>query len=223
MIRRMAFDPQRVRAVLFDIDGTLRDTDDELAERAARAVDRFLGAHRAERVTRWIIMRIENPVQHLFSQADRFDMDAPLNRLAARLSPGGHGGTRLVPTAGEAVRALHGRGLPLGIVSAGPEATVLHFMDEHGLTSMMDVVMSGLSCRRTKPHPEPVLAAMAALGLPPSAGVMVGDLPVDIRAGRAAGAQTVGVLTGFATRRELERAGADLIVGHLDELVARFA
>lgn len=41
---------------------------------------------------------------------------------------------------------------------------------------------------------------------------MVGDTTVDIRAGRAAGAQTVGVLSGFGERQELEEAGADVIL-----------
>jgi len=46
----------------------------------------------------------------------------------------------------------------------------------------------------------------------------VGDTTVDIRAGRTAGAQTVGVLCGFGARRELERAGADLILPSVADL-----
>jgi phosphoglycolate phosphatase-like HAD superfamily hydrolase len=48
---------------------------------------------------------------------------------------------------------------------------------------------------------------------------MVGDTTVDIRSGNAAGAQTAGVLCGFGSRRELERAGADLILKDVTELV----
>jgi phosphoglycolate phosphatase-like HAD superfamily hydrolase len=51
---------------------------------------------------------------------------------------------------------------------------------------------------------------------------MVGDTTVDIRAGKAAGAQTAGVLCGFGSERELRRAGADLILpttGQLDEIL----
>ena len=47
---------------------------------------------------------------------------------------------------------------------------------------------------------------------------MIGDTTVDIRAGRAAGAQTVGVLCGFGSERELRRAGADLILASTAEL-----
>ena len=48
--------------------------------------------------------------------------------------------------------------------------------------------------------------------MPPEACLMVGDTSVDIRAGRKAGAQTVGVLCGFGEQKELRRQGADAIL-----------
>jgi phosphoglycolate phosphatase-like HAD superfamily hydrolase len=51
---------------------------------------------------------------------------------------------------------------------------------------------------------------------------MVGDTTVDILAGKAAGAQTVGLLCGFGTERELRRAGADLVLKDLPELIEVF-
>jgi phosphoglycolate phosphatase len=50
--------------------------------------------------------------------------------------------------------------------------------------------------------------------------LMIGDTTVDMRAGKAAGAQTVGVLCGFGERPELERTGANLILESTPELVA---
>ena len=52
--------------------------------------------------------------------------------------------------------------------------------------------------------------------------LMIGDTTVDIRAGKAAGAQTVGVLCGFGTERELRRAGADLILQSTADLMEIF-
>ena len=54
--------------------------------------------------------------------------------------------------------------------------------------------------------------AARQMGLEPQECVMIGDTTVDIRAGKAAGAQTVGVLCGFGDEKELRRAGADLIL-----------
>ncbi len=66
--------------------------------------------------------------------------------------------------------------------------------------------------RHTKPYPDPILWAAEKMGIPPQACVMVGDTTVDIRAGKSAGAQTVGVLCGFGEENELKRLGADLIL-----------
>ena len=49
---------------------------------------------------------------------------------------------------------------------------------------------------------------------------MIGDTTVDILAGKRAGAQTVGVLCGFGTQRELVKAGADVVLNNLEELHA---
>jgi phosphoglycolate phosphatase len=210
-------DVSRVRAVLFDVDGTLRDTDDELIERGARLLRPVAGADRASRWMRTTVMWLENPMQHLLSQADRFGVDSHLNRLVERLSPGGHGGTRLVPGAAEVVTRL-GERFALGIVSAGPARIVANFVAEHGFGAAMQMVVTGQTVRRTKPHPDPVVAAASGLGVAPTACVMVGDTSVDMRAGKAAGAQTIGVLTGFGERDELHRAGADVIAATLHEL-----
>ena len=69
-----------------------------------------------------------------------------------------------------------------------------------------------MSAPHTKPYPDPVLLAAEKLGVAARACIMVGDTTVDIRAGRNAGAQTVGVLCGFGEEPELRRQGADLIL-----------
>jgi N-acetyl-D-muramate 6-phosphate phosphatase len=80
------------------------------------------------------------------------------------------------------------------------------------LTPYFQCVASGQTAPRTKPFPDPILWAAKQMGVRPEQCLMVGDTTVDIRAGKAARAQTVGVLCGFGERLELERAGADLIL-----------
>ena len=69
-----------------------------------------------------------------------------------------------------------------------------------------------------KPNPQPVYLAAEKLGIPVENCLMVGDTTVDVKAGRRAGAWTVGVLCGFGQRAELERAGAHLIIDSTPEL-----
>jgi len=57
------------------------------------------------------------------------------------------------------------------------------------------------------------------MGVDPSACLMIGDTTIDMRCGRSAGAQTVGVLCGFGTQRELQAAGADLILRTTSDLL----
>ncbi len=218
----MGLDRSRVRVVLFDIDGTLRDTDDELVDRLANRISALVGHGRAHDVVRRTVMKVENPMQHLLSQMDRFNLDGPLHHLADRFSGGSDHATRLTPGAAEIVEALS-PDYRLGVVSAGPAGTVASFLAEHHLDDAMDIVVTGRTCTRTKPHPMPINHAARVLAHNPWDVLMVGDTTVDIVAGHAAGAQTVGVLTGFGEREELEHAGADLIVDDLLELRKIFA
>jgi HAD superfamily hydrolase (TIGR01549 family) len=214
----VSLDLSRIRVVLFDIDGTLRDTDDELVDRLARRTTRLLGEDRAARWVRQIVMRAESPVQHVLARLDAFSMDGPVHRLIEHLEHS-DGQTRLTPGAREIVAEWSTR-FRLGVVSAGPESTVRRFLVEHGLDRSMEVVVSGLTCSRTKPHPMPIVHAARVLAHNATDVLMVGDTTVDIVAGRKAGAQTVGVLTGFGDRAELERAGATAIVDDLPQLRA---
>lgn len=71
-----------------------------------------------------------------------------------------------------------------------------------------------------KPSPDPYVKVFKAFKLTPNQCVVVGDEPVDILGGRRAGAQTIGLPRGFYSEKELEEAGADLIISGLDELAS---
>ena len=66
--------------------------------------------------------------------------------------------------------------------------------------------------KHTKPFPDPIFWAAEQMGVPAANCLMIGDTTVDIRAGRSAGAQTVGVLCGFGEEFELRQRGADEIL-----------
>lgn len=214
----MPFDPTRVKAILFDIDGTLSDTDDQWISRLNRALSpvRFLFPQRnPQPFARRLVMSMDAPGNAVFALLDRMNLDAPLARLSDRLrskkKPVPHGGFRLVAGTSEMLETLHQRFL-LGVVTARDKYTTRVFLDQFSLTFRFGAVASAQTCPHTKPYPDPVLWAAAQLGVEPQACVMVGDTVVDIRAGKAAGAQTVGVLCGFGSEDELRHADADLIL-----------
>ncbi|MFH1079337.1 MAG: HAD family hydrolase [Pseudomonadota bacterium] len=74
-----------------------------------------------------------------------------------------------------------------------------------------------------KPHPAHLLMMLKKLDVAAGRAAMVGDHPMDIRTGKNAGVCTIGVLTGFSRREDLEQAGADLVLGAATDILAILA
>ncbi len=221
----MPLDLARVRAICFDVDGTLSDTDDQWIAAFEQRMARLRGLFPRGEVrsfARWAIMCAETPANLLYHLLDRANLDDEVGRLYSYLSQRKVGRQPanfwLVQGMQDALRQLH-ECYPLSVVSARDRAGTLAFLEQFELAGLFNSVATALTCQHTKPFPDPVLWAAAQMGVPPANCLMVGDTPVDIRAGKAAGAQTVGVLCGFGTEAELRRAGADLILPHTAALV----
>jgi HAD superfamily hydrolase (TIGR01549 family) len=216
-------DPSRIRAVLFDIDGTLADTDDV----AVRFLARMLGPLRISSgdpaaVARRMIMAAEGPLNGLMDLADRLmldDITRPLTEAFDRMRTDRSTTPALIPGAEELVAKMATR-YPLAIVTTRGHERTRRFLRDSHLDRYFGSVITATSTRRTKPHPEPIFRAAEELGVEPQDCLIVGDTTVDIRAGRAAGAQTAGVLCGFGVRAELERAGAHLILSTTADLAS---
>ena len=108
---------------------------------------------------------------------------------------------------------------PLAVISVRGNRKTMSFLDYFGLSHYFKVIVTGQTCQRSKPHPEPLHWTAKQLGLLPESCLMVGDTTVDILAGKTAGMQTAGVLCGFGEKEELARAGADLILEKTPDLV----
>ena len=222
----MAFEPGRVRAILFDLDGTLADTDDEYIRQAGVFMRRlsFLFPQRdPTRFLRWSLMVSESPLNLLMGMPDWLGVDAPLARMADWFARrrGTEPARRFALMAGMELLLprLAGR-FPLALVTARSEGRARGFLDQFGLAAHFSAIAGALTAAHTKPYPDPVLWAAQALDVPVEQCLMVGDTTVDILAGKRAGAQTAGVLCGFGERRELERTGANLILEHTTDLEA---
>ncbi len=107
----------------------------------------------------------------------------------------------------------------MSVVSARDERGTMTFLEQFGLVKYFDAVITGLSAPHTKPYPDPVLLAAQKMNVPPQNCLMIGDTTVDIRAGRSARAQTVGVLCGFGEEAELRRMGADEVLQDTTKLL----
>jgi len=219
----MPLDLTRIRAICFDIDGTLSDTDSLWVgrfERAMQPLQILLPKQRMHSIARRLVMELETPGNLAYEILDRLHLDdeaARLFSLVSRRRKDSTGHFLLEAGIRAMLEELRSR-FPLAVVSARGERSTHSFLEQFDLAPFFRAVATAHTCDHTKPHPDPLIWAASQMGVPTDECLMVGDTTVDIRAGIAAGAQTTGVLCGFGTRRELERAGADLILANTADL-----
>ena len=113
--------------------------------------------------------------------------------------------------------ALAAQGFSLGVMTNDSEYAARAQLDNAGVASQFDFIAGFDSGYGAKPAPDPLLAFARALDLVPQRVAMVGDSTHDLLAGRAAGMQTIAVLTGVAIEAELAPF-ADVVlpdIGHI--------
>jgi phosphoglycolate phosphatase len=221
-------DQNRVKAILFDIDGTLADTDDVYVRRLARAmwpIRHLFRDHNPTAFARRIVMLADVPSNAFVTLIDRTGLDNLLSPIYNKIRQWRGGfqpqSITLMPGALSTLLHLHQQ-FPLAIVTTRGSQSTKDFLNLCRLSGLFGAVASMRTCRRTKPHPDPILWTAEQLAVPAEHCLMVGDTTVDIRSGLAAGAQTIGVLSGFGGKGELTRAGADLILKDVTELMNMF-
>ncbi|NOR89907.1 MAG: HAD-IA family hydrolase [Anaerolineales bacterium] len=218
-------DLSRIQAICFDLDGTLIDTDEKYVARAARwlrPISRILPDNNPQAYARRVVMAVETPVNAALGLFDRFHLDEFIGPLLDKLhrSRGlaAVDEIRLIPGALATLERLAPH-FPLGIATSRDRWSAAAILDAEDLNHFFQCVASARTTLRAKPHPQPIIWAAGQLGVHPQSLLMVGDTTVDIRAGRAAGAQTAGVLSGFGEKRELTEAGANVIFERTLDLV----
>jgi len=216
------FEKDQIKAILFYLDGTLMDTDDQTVARLAG----WLGKLRwrdPERAARWMVMTAETPGNAFITLLDAVGLDRPVRFMANRVSRlwGHRAPAQFEIIVGvQEMLAQVGARYRLAVVSTRGRKDSEAFLAQYGLQDLFEVVVTSESTWRLKPHPAPVLYAAERLGLDPQHCLMVGDTTVDIKSALRAGAWSVGVLCGFGMRRELERVGAHVILDSTADLAA---
>lgn len=217
----------RVQAICFDLDGTLSDTDDVIVRRLVRVlkpVARWLPGRDPAALARSWVMHFDLIGNTAVQVIDTLHIDrvlAAATRPVRRRLPHKPGGYLVIPGVLPVLEALSAR-YPLALISANSAGASLAFLAQFQLKDTFRVVATSQTAPHTKPHPDPLFWTARQLEVPPEACLMVGDTPVDIEMARRAGAQSIGVLCGFGSHDELERAGADLILPSTADLAGLF-
>lgn len=210
-----------VAAVIFDLDGTLVDSRADIAAAVNRGL-RAVGA--GERRDEEIHVLIGEPLVAIFEKllGERAAGRAEEAARAFRAHYFDHCAdrSRLYPGVAECLDAL--AGIPLAVATAKMTYMAKEVVRRLGIAGRFAVVQ-GSDGIPHKPHPAVLELAVRALGVEAKACWMVGDTPLDILAGRAAGMRTAAVTYGIGTEAALCAAAPDLVVGDPRDLPAALA
>ena len=214
-----------IKAVIFDIDGTLLDSVDLHARAWSEAFAHF-GIEVAQADARRQIGKGGDELLKVFLDEERIaregeTIEAYRSDLFKReyLS-------LVKPFPG--VRALFERvraeGQTIALASSGKASEVEHYQSILGIGDLVGVATSSDDAERSKPHPDIFQAALGKLtGIAAVEAVVVGDTPYDAEAAGKAGLSTVGVLCGGFPEAELSSAGCMAIYRDAQDLLDGYA
>lgn len=209
--------------VIFDLDGTLLNTIDDLAD-AGNWVCRNHGwpTHTVEEYKRFV----GNGMTKLAERFAPEDWRTPerVKTILDEFMPyyDAHKADKTAPYAGmpQALDRLKGAGISMAVLSNKADQMAGPVVEGH-YPGVFPLVQGALDGCPTKPDPTLLHKLMERLGATAENTLFVGDSNVDIRTAKNGGLTSCGVLWGFRSREELEAEGADCIVGTPEELADR--
>lgn len=206
-------------ACIFDLDGTLVDSLQDIAEAFNECLE-ILGlpvypaaSYRymvGEGIPRLCERAIGRTSPHLLPRLADLAMAFYRTRVVRHTRP--YAG---VP---ELVARLRARNVRLAVLSNKPHDMTLRVVRAFWPADTFGAIYGYAEEQHRKPSPFYILRICEELGIAPADTWVVGDTPTDIEAARAGGAVPIGVTWGFRTRADLEAAGARHIVSHPGEL-----
>lgn len=210
------------RAVIFDLDGTLLDTLEDIADSANTVLRRYgYSEHERDAYRYFIGEGMENLIRRVVP-----DPDPPPELVAQCLSAmrtaySNRWNNHSRPYAGiaELLSALTARGIKRAVLSNKPDDFTKMMVAVLFPACSFDEIVGSTPSAPIKPDPTSALAIAARLGIHPSEFLFLGDSGVDMETAKAAGMCPVGVLWGFRPARELSAGGAKALISNPLELL----
>ncbi len=200
------------RTVLFDMDGTLLDTLEDLRE-STNHVLRELGhpERSLEEVRRFVGNGAEMLIRRAVPEGTgEEEILRALGMFRSYYAAHCKEKTRVYDGMLALLDALRARGIKTAVVSNKPDEAVKKLSEEY-FGGRMDYAVGAKDGRRCKPYPDVVDAALEALGETREGAVYIGDSEVDVQTGLNAGLPVIAVSWGFRSRKTIAEAGATVI------------
>lgn len=209
-----------VNTVIFDMDGTLLDTLDDLTSAVNHAME-VLGypARNREDVRNAmgngleVLIRKSLPLNY-----NETDITVAIKAFKSYYAVHGDDATKPYDGIQMLLTVLKQRGIKTAVLSNKYEAAVLELADEY-FPGSFDVIRGERNGVARKPAPDSLFSIMEELAVTPDQVIYVGDSEVDMQTGINAGVTAVGVTWGFRSRKTLEENGADYLVDRPEQLL----
>ena len=212
-----------IRAALFDIDGTLIDSNPlhVIAWQEAfagaghpmesRAIAKLIGMG-GDKLVPTLLPEADEALQEQL--ADRHDTIFK-GRYLAQAKP--------FPGARDLIAHVHDAGLKVVLASSASAQEVRHYVDLMDIGHYLATSTSIDEVAQSKPAPDIFTTALAKAAVPATAALAIGDSPFDAESAAKSGVRTIALLSGGFDRTELVRAGAVAIYADVADLLARYA
>ncbi len=211
---------RRIEGIIFDVDGTLTDSIDAYYSVFRDVCARF-GIHvRREDVLE--PMAMGSLIWDRIIPGDPQERDEKIKQLMHAIPEVYHKVfEHVVPFAGveSVLRKLDEQKIKLGVLTSSRRAAVGPLY-HHSLSHYFRVILTREEGFLPKPEPDGILECLRRMKVEPSHAITVGDTPLDVRAGKAAGTLTIGVLSGIGTRAQLEAEKPTAIIKDISEVLS---
>ncbi|MBW2564174.1 MAG: HAD family hydrolase [Deltaproteobacteria bacterium] len=225
----MIFKPKQIKlpvdAVIFDLDGTIIDSIGIYYKIVAAVLER-LGLPQVSTTD------LRNATENggfdwslIFPEQIKDNKEELIKnawKIAEEISPKMFlENVKLIPGAANVLTRVSERGIKLAVVTSTPQKNMtakLKPLIESGIRHLIKEIITADDTNRKKPAADPVVECNKRLGIAAGKSVYVGDMRLDIKAGKAAGTKTIGVLTGFDDFESLKKEKPDAIIKSIAEL-----
>jgi HAD superfamily hydrolase (TIGR01509 family) len=211
--------PTRLRAVLFDIDGTLVDSNYLHVDAWMRGLEAAGEKAHAARVHEGIGLDSAKLLERLFGDRAESDSVGRAKELHSEFYSSSADRLRRFDGVLELFRAVKDRGLQVVLASSAPQEELDILLGVLDAGDLIDETTNSSDVETAKPEPDLIAVALSKAGVSADEAVMVGDTRWDVEAARRAGVDTIAVLTGGRGMSELREAGAVAVYEDVADLL----